>query len=189
MAIRTFLAIDLDDAVRRGLRRVEADVPPEAAKIRWVDDAQRHVTLKFLGDVDDAQVADVCRTAGEIARRHEPFSIEVGPVQCVPPAGRQVRMVWARVQETTGRLADLARQLNEAFRDMGLPYETRPFSAHVTLGRVRFCRHADALRTCLGEWAHRPARSQGVSEIVVYSSLLTPTGPVYTPMAHLPLGA
>ena len=88
MGVRTFLALDLDEAIRQRLADAQRQIDDPGAKIKWVAPELLHVTMKFLGEVDDAAVANVCELAAGVAALHEPFDFDVRGVTCVPPGGR-----------------------------------------------------------------------------------------------------
>ena len=98
MSTRTFLALDLDQPVRKQLLRVGQDLADAPGRIRWVRGDNLHVTLHFLGDLDDRQVAEVCERSGTIAGQFEPMALEISGVLPVPPGGRRLRMFWAGVR-------------------------------------------------------------------------------------------
>jgi 2'-5' RNA ligase len=187
MAIRTFLALDLDASLRDRLAAAARALPEAGSKIRWVAPENLHVTLKFLGDVPETDVADVCNAIGELAGRVEPFDFDVSHLCCIPPGGK-VRMVWADVREPTGRMASVFEQAETALSRLGFPRERRGFRPHITLGRVKFTRNAAGLRAAAAQYADTLFGSQHAGEIVVYRSELTPRGSIYTPLARAHFG-
>jgi 2'-5' RNA ligase len=188
VATRTFLALDLDEPIRKRLLGVGADLADAAGKIRWVDQDRLHVTLSFLGDLEDAQVAAVCDEAGRIAADFAPMALEIRGVVPVPGQGRRLRMFWAGVDGDLEPLTQLHGRLNEAFGRLGLPVEGRRYRPHVTLARVKFCRDAEALRRAAQGWKETMFGSQAVEAVSVYASTLTRKGPEYRRLARLLLG-
>jgi 2'-5' RNA ligase len=187
MSVRTFVALDLDDAARGRLAAATAELGQCESKIRWTDEVNLHVTMKFLGDVADGDVAGVCQALADAAGGAEPFEFAVGGLRCVG-GGAKVRMVWANVHEPAGRMAGLYEHVESALEPLGFPRERRGFSAHVTVGRVRATRNADALRAAVARYAEADFGTQRADHVVVYASRLTPAGPVYTPRARLVIG-
>ncbi|MFP4053985.1 MAG: RNA 2',3'-cyclic phosphodiesterase [Phycisphaerae bacterium] len=189
MATRTFVAIDLSpdvcDALDQAGRRIGQ---PPGSKIRWTPARNMHLTLAFLGNVDDDVLADVCRTTRDVAARARPIEMTVRGIVPVPPAGRRLRMFWTGVEETEPRLAPLVDDLQGALEPLGFPPETRAFRPHVTVARVRFTRNAGAVREAALPWQQHEFGKTTARELVVYSSELTPKGPVYAPLARAPLG-
>jgi len=195
MSHRTFIALDVDDAVRRRLAAMRDAIRLAARRsgpggrgdqINWVLPENFHITLKFLGDVTDAQLADVCRTVQAVAAKTEPFDFTVRGVRAVPPAGRELRMFWADVSESNGSMTKLFASLEQALSPPGFPRENRPFASHITLARVKHTRNADALRAAASQ-AAESASVVRAEHVTVYTSELTPGGSIYTPACRAPL--
>ena len=187
MAIRTFLALDLEETIRGALVEAVGGLPEAGSKIRWVAPANLHVTVKFLGDVAEGDVDAVCGAVAEAAGRGEPFDFDVVGLRCIPAGGR-LRMIWAGVREPTGRFDALFGQLESALTPLGFEPERRKFSPHVTLARVKSAPNAGGLRAAAGAHAETRFGTQRAAEVTVYSSRLTPDGPIYTPMARPRIG-
>jgi len=94
MAIRTFVALDLDTTIRRAIADAAEGLPTDGGKVRWVEPQNLHVTLKFLGDVPDADVVNVCRAVEAVAGRLDPLTFDVVSLECTPDRG-PVKMIWA----------------------------------------------------------------------------------------------
>jgi 2'-5' RNA ligase len=188
MAIRTFLAIDLDEPIRRELVAAAGQFPQGDSKVRWVAPENLHVTVKFLGEVADEAAGEVCRAAAEVAGRVEPFDFDVRGLRCVPP-GRKMRMIWAGVHEPGGRMAAMFEQLEAALQLLGFPPERRQFQPHITLARITFTRNAAGMQGVADQLAEAHFGSRLADGLVVYQSQLTPGGPIYTPMARAAFGA
>ena len=181
--MRTFMALDLDEPSRRALGRIQRRLDAVGARVRWTEPSNQHVTMKFLGDVVDEDLPAVCRIAAEIASQFDPFEFSVARIVSVPPEGH-MRMVWAEIGDPTGRMTEMADELNEAFASLGCKYENRAFRPHLTLGRVKGGQCVDELRHAIerGDW---PAlEPQYAEELAVYSSQLTKEGPIYTALSH-----
>jgi len=187
MPVRTFLALDIDEATRRRLAEAASGVAVGQAKVKLVAPENLHVTLNFLGDVDDGQLSELCRVVADVAAEVEPFDFTVRAVRCIPPAGR-LRMIWAGVDDPTGRLVLLQKRLSTALASLGFAQERRDYHPHVTLARVRYAGDAQAIREAAGRFAEEEFTRQSAQEVVVYTSRLTPAGPIYSPAAHPPLG-
>jgi 2'-5' RNA ligase len=188
MAVRTFLALDLDDGIRQRLTDAARELSDPAAKIRWVAEQNLHVTLKFLGDIPDERVAEVCSLAAEAASHVEPFDFDVKGIVCVPARKGQLRMLWVGVEEPTGRMADLHTELELAMSSVGVAQENRAFKPHVTLARVKFIPGVARFREAASAFARTPFGTQHARQLAVYSSELTPRGAIYTSLAKACLG-
>ena len=187
MAARTFLAVDLDEVILDALVESRERLDDPQAKIRWVARQNLHVTVRFLGDVADDVLPEVCRRAGAAASKIDPFEFQVKSISCVPPSG-QLRMVWANIVDLNGKFAALHEAVTAELAGMGLHEENRPFRPHLTLARVKGIRDASAFRQTASAYADAEFGSQKAESLVVYSSQLTPTGPVYREMSRAELG-
>lgn len=181
--MRTFLALDINDAILDRVAESERRIDAAAGKIRWVARTNLHVTLNFLGDLPDEKLSSVCDVAAEVASAFEPFDFGVEGILAVPPGGR-LRMFWAGVEDRTGRLVALQAELAKSLSALGLPEENRRFRPHVTLARIRSTRDRLSLKQAAEPFIAEEFGVQHADEVVVYSSRLTPQGSIYTPVAH-----
>ena len=187
MPVRTFLALPLDEIVVEGLLRAQRALASTGARVRWVESDNLHLTIKFLGDVNDEGLDEVCRVAEKVASQAETFEFSVTGLRSVPPTG-QMRMVWVDVVEPTGRLERLQAALEEAYAALGFKMENRAFRPHLTLGRVKSGKNVSQLREAVAEYSKTDFGIQSAEELIVFSSKLTPTGPVYSPLKTARLG-
>lgn len=154
----------------------------------WVAPANLHVTLKFLGEVDPSRLAGVAEALRAVAAASRAFDLGLAGVGAFPSPSRP-RVLWAGVAEGADVLADLARRIDEALGALAFERETRPFTGHVTLGRVRVPRSAPALAAMLAADAGRVFGLVRVGEIALMRSDLSPQGSRYTVVETWPLGA
>lgn len=188
MGVRAFLALDLPEAVRDALTAAQRSLDSPGGKIKWVARENLHVTVKFLGDVAEDSLSRISAAAAAVAAETRSFPFTVRGVQVIPPRGA-VRMIWAGVDEAGGRLAEFFRRLDPAVGAFGIQREKRTFRPHVTLARVKFLPSPDALRRAAADWAHEDFGAVDTPELVTYSSHLTPSGPIYTPLARAAFGS
>jgi len=161
----------LDGEVGR-LREVARDVA-------WVAADNLHVTLKFLGDTDEAHVPALLDALGTAAAGTAAFEVAVRGLGAFPSPLR-ARVVWAGLEEPPV-LGELAGRVDAALAALGVPRESRPFSAHVTLGRVREPRRNLALAAALAQPADFGRLP--VTRLSLMRSDLQPRGARYTEVA------
>jgi 2'-5' RNA ligase len=171
---RLFVAVVVPPAV---LDVVDALPRPIVEGLRWTTREQWHVTLRFLGAVDD--VTGVASVAGVADELHS-----VRGASAVAAMGPQVARFGQRVLQVpvTG-LDDLAAAVVGATSSIGIPPEDRPFSGHLTLARVRGRRHVD-LRPLVGAPV---GASWPVAEVCLFESHLHPEGARYDVVERVPL--
>jgi 2'-5' RNA ligase len=187
MAVRTFLALDADEGIRAALVDASRRLEHCGANFKPVEEGNLHVTLNFLGDVADDLLAEVCSRAAGAAAAVECFDFDVKGLLCVPPRG-PLRMVWAVVTDPSGRMARLQANLTEEMEGLGLRGEERGFRPHITLARIKYATHPQQFHQAVAELAGKHFGIQHAEELVTYASRLTPSGPVYTPLAKAVLG-
>ena len=187
MSARTFLAIDVDGAVRGRLAEIAAEFRIDGAKVSPVAPGNIHVTLNFLGDVGDDTLKDVCQAAADVAAAAEPFDFAVRGVRCMPPRG-QPRIVWADVDEPTGRLVALQAALAGAMAVLGYRPDSRRYHPHLTIARVKDASDPQALRRAVETYADETFAPQRGEQVTTCTSVLTPTGAIYTAAARAALG-
>ena len=181
MAVRTFLALPLAEKIVRRLAEAQQSLLSAGARVRWVGQTNLHLTIKFLGGVEDDALNEVCRIAEEVAAQTDPFEFSVRGLSSVPPAG-QMRMVWAGIDEATGRLERMHALLEDAYVHLGFRKENRGFHPHLTLGRVKAGQNVQQLRSAVAAFAETDFGVQPAEELIVFSSKLTPEGPIYSPL-------
>ncbi|RIK65468.1 MAG: RNA 2',3'-cyclic phosphodiesterase [Planctomycetota bacterium] len=183
--MRTFIAIDLDEAVRRDLGRLIQRLSPRCGDLRWSRPDTIHLTLKFLGEASDDQIMPICGALRTLAAQCQPFDIDVRGAGCFPDAG-SVRVVWAGVHDFSGMLARCQSLCEELVAPLGFPTERRPFSPHLTLARNKSpALSADIRRAVLSE-VEFSAGVQTVSAVTLYQSTLTSQGSTYQPLCTCP---
>jgi 2'-5' RNA ligase len=187
MPVRTFLALDLDDAILDRLESARRALDDGQSRVNWVERENLHVTLCFLGDVPDELLADVCRIAEGAAGEVEAFEFDVRGLRPVPPHAAP-RMIWADVRDPTGRLVLLQEKLADALVGLRLRQEERAYKPHITLARVKFASDPHGLRRAAEAMADEDFGVQHAEEVVAYASHLTPEGPVYSAIARAGLG-
>ncbi len=152
----------------------------------WVAPENFHVTVKFLGSIDDSRVQSVIDALHTAVRGHTPFDLEVGGLGAFPSATR-ARVLWAGLVGGAAPLGALAASIEEALAGLGFPREDRAFSPHITLGRVREPGRAPALAEALGAASGRRFGRVTVAETALMRSDLSPRGARYTALASVAL--
>jgi RNA 2',3'-cyclic 3'-phosphodiesterase len=188
--VRIFIAIELPPPVLDRLddlqARLRQDLP--ARWVRWVRPQGMHLTLKFLGENPASRVDAVSAAMVNAAAAHAPFSLSVHGLGCFPNL-RRPRVLWVGVEEPAGVLAALQRDVERALVPLGFSPEARPFSPHLTLGRVRG--GARGQIEALGQVVGRAKARVGempVAAIHLMRSDLLPGGAVYTSLSVARLG-
>ncbi len=181
--IRTFIAIELGDATKQALGDLQARLKRERAArcVRWVEPENIHLTLKFLGNVDAAQMPALERAVAGAGAGFAPFTLMLRELGAFPTL-RKPNVVWIGLQgeiETAARLAD---KIDVACVELGYARETRPFAPHLTLGRVKKDARSDDQRwigEVIGNTKMELELGVRVERVSVMKSELRPGGSVY----------
>jgi 2'-5' RNA ligase len=187
--MRVFIAIDIDGQIRKALGRLQNEmrskVDIKKGDAKWVNPDVMHLTLKFLGEIKDAQAVDVCNITQEVANRHTNFELEVETVGYF--GGRSARVLWVGTGQNCENLLQLQSDLEQELASAGWPGETRKFSGHLTLCRVRNSKAGVKLAQMSEGYKDFKIGPVSADSISVYQSQLTPKGPVYTVLGNYKL--
>lgn len=182
--MRCFIAIDIPDEIRAALADLQKElagrVDIRKGDVKWVEPQGMHLTLKFLGEVPDNQVVEVCNITGEVAGRHRAFDFAVREGGSF--GGRSARVLWMGAGLGCPELLELQQDLEDALADADWPKEGRQFSGHLTLCRIRNSKAGEKLGRAIEQYKDYDLGTARADAIIVYESQLTPQGPIYTPI-------
>jgi 2'-5' RNA ligase len=179
-AVRTFVALELDDGARKGLEGLMTSLRPRIPGARWVRPEGIHLTLRFLGDTPPGRIEELRPALASAASAGEPAEARIGGLGTFPGRGRPPRILWVGIHLPPSTLA-LQQACEEAAVAAGFPPEERPFQGHLTLARFR----ERVSRPALPPADLGPTR---LDTLVLFRSELRPGGAVYTPICRFPLG-
>jgi RNA 2',3'-cyclic 3'-phosphodiesterase len=178
--IRAFLAVFPPPGVEAALAEYVGSLRRELRDLAWVKPGNLHLTLRFLGDIEPAQV-ELARAAADAAVRGRPaFDVSLRDAGAFPSLARP-RVAWLGVEEGRAALVDLAAALEAALVAAGLGRADKPFAAHLTVGRVRQELPPSALPRLFASHPSPGFRFRA-TELRLVESRLDPRGAVYTPL-------
>lgn len=186
--MRTFLAIEIFPELRAEIEKLRDRLRRVDAHVKWVESHNTHLTLKFLGEIPEGSLEQAKQIIAAAAASAEPFELHIHGAGRFPPYSSNVRVLWVGAEDATGTLKRLHHQLDTAFTSLGVEREDKPFSGHITLGRLKQPRSAKQLIAAIDAAADVDIGMQPVKELVLFKSDLTPGGPVYSPLARIALG-
>ena len=179
--MRTFLAVEMPEALRKQIADfIQAHAKPELP-IKWVRFENLHITLKFLGEIDEATKQKILPVIEDVAKRHSPFTVQLEGLGCFP-GPRKPRVLWVGVKQGRENLQEIATRLEEALTRFGFKEEKR-FHAHLTIGRIkRSCKVDDILAEAI------TSEPFTADSITFFKSILKPEGPTYEGLRRFALG-
>ncbi len=184
---RTFIAVPVPENLGAKLTRLQSLLAPEVSEVRWVSTPPFHLTLAFLGDVDETDLNDVCRAVAEATKSLDPFDLRIEGIGAFPDLQRPRALWTGLVGPGLEPLAVLRASIAGAVTRLNYPPD-KQFHPHVTLGRLKPGRTAVRdLTPLVKHYRTWSAGSFRLTEAVTYASTLTQDGPVYATLGTAPL--
>lgn len=182
--MRTFIAIELPKAIQDSLARLEERLKKSGADVKWVEPRNIHLTLKFIGEIDQQKSEQVGEAVKSIAGSKAAFHMRVFSIGAFPKINFP-RIIWAGIDKGDSETKEIAKALEEKLAELGIPKEDRPFSSHITIGRAKSTLNRDKLireLTAAGDIFKTENLEFTVERITLFQSTLAPGGPVYEPL-------
>ncbi len=177
--LRTFIAVPIPHLIGEWLQDIQAQLQKTASDVRWVKKANIHLTLRFIGDIAPGQVGTVARAMNRCLIGGIPFRIAARGAGVFPNL-RRARVIWVGLDGNTSALAAMHAQLGSALAHDGFKPEHRPFSPHLTIGRVPGRIAPGLLRKALQPLSKMASSAFTVDRLVLYRSRLKPSGAEYS---------
>lgn len=186
--IRAFIAIDLPDDVRAAIEKAQARLKRAhtGVKVSWTKTDNLHLTLQFLGYIEEEMIAKIGEGLEAVAGKHGPFELTVAGAGAFPDEKRP-RVLWVGCDDAGG-LKALATSAQTAMQPLGFQPEHREFSAHLTLGRVKRPQPDVALTRALDSIKNNVFGAMRVEAIHLFQSELHPEGSIYSKLSSHQLG-
>ena len=185
--MRTFIAIEIPEIIRKRIADFQEELRGARASVSWTKPQNIHVTLKFLGDVEESNLSGIVEAVKETALPNKVFTIEVAG-QGGFPSMRRPRVLWVGIGRGSKELKQVAEMLEERLEPLGFESEKRKYTPHLTIGRVKSQSNIGKMADIIGRTSIA-AGSFSAKKIVIMKSILHPTGAIYTPYAQISLGA
>jgi 2'-5' RNA ligase len=174
--IRTFIAVKIAKPLAEAVDGLVSELRTSNENVKWVAPENLHLTLKFLGNVEESRVDEI---AGAILQASEgigPFEISLRGVGAFPNE-RRPKVVWVGIEKGRESLVSLSQQIEDRLEALGFEREKRRFSPHLTIGRLRRGGRPGDLPDRLG--IEFDGGECSVDRICLMKSTLTPQGPIY----------
>jgi 2'-5' RNA ligase len=186
---RLFIAIDISEQARSLVASRIDQLKRRFTNVRvsWTKPENLHLTVKFLGDVEESRITELVKMVAGAASALSPIQAELnGPG--VFPSERKPKVLWLGITDPQGSIRMAAAVIEKACEKIGFAPELRPFRPHLTIGRIRAPRAANELARAHIQMSFEKIAFE-VPELVLYQSELRPTGSVYTRVAGFELAA
>ena len=187
--MRTFIAIDLRQELKNILLRLieELDeMDKEHNKIRWIKKEGMHLTIKFLGNIENEKIPEIEKALKNILEKFESFVLRLKGTGTFPPGSKNPRVLWVGIEEEE-TLKALQYQIEAELEKLGFPRENRKFQPHLTLGRVKVFSNFRQTLLLLEKYRERIFGEMKVEKITFFQSKLKPTGAEYSILSEFEL--
>jgi 2'-5' RNA ligase len=179
--MRTFIAIELPQDIKDAISRVQVKLKATGADVKWVAPSNIHLTLKFLGEIDEKTRDAVIEVMQEISSGIGQFPVKLGSIGAFPRI-QSPRIIWIGLSQGHDQIKTIAQRLETELETCGLAKENREFSSHITIGRIRSLKNNDALAAGISKLDGTVTENLGeflAGNITLFKSTLTPQGPIY----------
>ncbi len=180
--MRCFIAIDIDEQAQTALARLQEELQQgldiKKGGVKWVKPEAAHLTLKFLGQVKDRQLPEICTALEKVAARHDEFELTLESLGTF--GGRSPRVAWVGTTQGKEALCDIQGDIESEMEKLGWGKEKRKFTGHLTICRIKNAKAGFQIKQKIDEHRDFTVGSFEVERICLYQSELTPEGPLYT---------
>ncbi len=187
--MRLFVAVGVRLDIAGQLSEWQQQLARIPAQVRWVPPEQYHLTVKFIGEIGEARLAEIRNRLDQAAAETPAFALSISGLSRLEVRG-QVRIIMAEVVSADQRLNRLHRRIDQEFAGLGIPLDTRPLRPHLTLGRVRSNHSLNKLLRRLEHYAAgriAPLGPWPVGEVSLMQSMPSAQGVVYRGRHHAAL--
>ena len=179
--IRSFIAIELNKDIKEELAKLIEKLKSSGADVKWVAPENIHVTLKFLGNISQEKIERIKGVLDKNKERFKTFSLTIAGIGAFPKLSFP-RVIWVGIDEGKDSAKKIYYFLEAELEKEGFPKEERPFSPHITIGRVNSIKNKEGLKSAIENLKFAAAKTLDVDHVTLFQSTLTPKGPIYTPL-------
>jgi 2'-5' RNA ligase len=184
--MRIFFSIELPDEIRNNIEKFIGKLKLKLGPMKWVDKKNMHITLKFLGWVEDKKIDALGDTVAKLVKSFGSIKIGLGGFGAFPDL-RHPRVIWLGMIEGAGKVKELADKIEDKLSEEGYGEEEREFSPHITIGRVKKKIDAETLSRFAKENEKASFGGFVAKHISLMKSTLRRSGPIYEELKQVKL--
>jgi 2'-5' RNA ligase len=186
--MRTFIAIELPENIKTILSRIQDELKRSGADVKWVEPHNIHLTLKFIGEIEEGKIEEIKQIIQEAAKNQPQYKITLSSLGVFPDLKRP-RIIWVGIKDQNNETKLIAEELEEKLEELNIPKEEREFLGHITIGRVKSGLNKDKLAEKLDPLKIDLAKDTGfiADKITLFKSTLGPDGPAYEALKEVTL--
>jgi 2'-5' RNA ligase len=187
--MRTFIAIELPENIKTTLSRLQDKLKQCGADVKWVEPHNIHLTLKFLGEIEDSKLEKINQIIKDTAENKLKFEITLAGLGVFPNINHP-KIIWVGIKNGDNETKLIAEELEEKLQRLNIPKEERQFSGHITIGRIKSWLNKDKLiggLSTLRDDLPKEKISFIADKITLFKSSLKPNGPIYEVLKEVTL--
>ncbi len=184
--VRAFIACDMPESLLDKISGIQDRLKGLDADVSWTKVSGIHITLKFLGDIEEDSIDKVAAVIEGASKGQKPFEVAIKGSGAFPNL-RNPRVIWLGVEDNDKGLLHIQQFLDDGLKALGFEPEEREFKPHLTLGRVKGFRGKEGLAAAVSEFKGLDLGSFIVDRVMLYKSELKPTGAIYTKLREIKL--
>ncbi len=178
--MRTFISVELPSEEKERIEETTASFRKSGFGISWVKPENLHLTLKFLGEVDDKRIQDLTAALERALEGESRFGMELRGLGVFPDL-KKPRVIWIGIEKGKENLTRMQGKIEEEFSKAGFPKEKRGFTPHLTIARVKSLKGIEKLTGGIKD-VNFESEEIEVGEVVLMKSQLHPQGAIHTPI-------
>jgi 2'-5' RNA ligase len=180
---RGFIAIDIETLPK--IVEFENEIKNSGAIVKLVEPENIHITLKFLGDIEEEYIEKIEEIMKDSVKESDSFEIQLKGAG-VFPNHNYIRVMWIGIKNGE-QIGKIAKNIDEKLSELGFEKDRRGFSAHLTIARVRSAKNKDKLMQIIEKYREIEFANIKVNSIILKKSELTSKGPIYTNLKEVKL--
>jgi len=177
--IRAFIAVEIDDQTKEKISELITWLKKSNADAKWITHDQMHLTLKFLGNIDEDKIRDISGALSLISGNFKSFTISLSKIGAFPNLNRP-RVIWLGIDRGADSLKSLADKIENDLEKLGFTRQIREFQPHLTLARIRSAKNIRGLVKLAGQTAFTPGKDIKINKLILFQSDLNPKGSIHT---------
>lgn len=177
--MRTFIAIDLETAIKDRLCALIRELDSGNKNVKWIKRQALHLTLKFCGDIPTARIEAVKKALEAASSRCQDFPLNIYGTGRFPSGSRNPRVLWVGIQPNP-LLQSLQKEVDMSLKKLGIPKEQRPYFPHLTLGRVKSSIGIEDILKKMDSYLTHTFGTMNAGKMTFFQSILKPSGAEYT---------
>ena len=182
--MRCFLAVDIPEHIKKNLLQVVHNIKKDLTGVKWVEPYNLHITIKFLGEIEDKKVPGLLEVLEGRLSHSGTFTLKLKNFGFFPDI-RRPRVFWVGVEDKEENLKKLWKEIENIIPKFGVSRDNRSFTPHLTLARIK--KPIKIKKSSLDELKEFESSPFNVDTLVFYKSVLTSKGPIYTKIKEIKL--